>query len=228
MPPKTNEEAYEAASALFDVDPERCIAAAKNNLQVGYISAYWIIENALLIACAEGKWKEAEYWRLFAEDMYSRTMSKAKYDNDSALLEVLAVVREELDEVEEKLIDSLTGMTDDERAEMAETDNDEEKEENEEKPINSLPDMTDLESDEMVEKDKGKEKAQENEVVQEKEEKAEIGAVVPEHKDTLKPPRALPLRSKGGAANAHEFTKSLGRSSGKTLFAEWKAEMAKK
>jgi len=76
MPPKTHEEAYEAASELFDVDPEQAIAAAKSNLQVGYISWYWIIENALLIACAEGNWEEAEYWRLFAEDMYSRTMFK--------------------------------------------------------------------------------------------------------------------------------------------------------
>jgi len=163
---------------------------------------------------------------------YALTQVKAKYQNDPALFKVLAVVREELDEVEEKLIDSPTGMTYAERAGMAHTDEDMEKsededEESEEKPMNPLLGMTDLERDEVAEKDKGKEKAQENEVAEENE-KAEIGAVVPEHKDTLKPPRALPLRSKGGAANAHEFTKSLGRSGGKTLFAEWKAEMAKK
>ncbi|KAI4650604.1 hypothetical protein J4E93_002961 [Alternaria ventricosa] len=225
MPPKTNEEAYEAASDLFDVDPEQAIAAAKLNLQVGYISWYWIIENALLIACAEGEWREAEYWRLFAEDMYSKAMFKARYQNDPALIEVLAVVREELDEVKEKLIDSLTGMTDEERAEMARTDEDnaksedEDEDETEEKPVNPLLGMIDLERDEVVENDNGEEKAQEKEVAEENEEKAEIGAVVHEHKDTLKPPRALPLRSKRGAANAHEFTKSLGRSSGKTPLA---------
>ncbi|KAI4618872.1 hypothetical protein J4E83_005823 [Alternaria metachromatica] len=232
MPEKTSEEAYQAASDLFAVDPEICIAQAKKNLQAFYISSYWIIENSLLIACAEDNWEEAEYWRLFAEDMYERTLFQARYQNDTGLLEMLALVREELDEVEEKLIDSPTGMTDAERAGTAHTDEDEEKsededededeEENEEKPMKPLLGMTDLERNEVEEKDKGKEKAQEEEVAEENE-KAEIGAVVPEHKDTLKPPRALPLRSKGGAANAHEFTKSLGMSGGKTLFAEWKA-----
>jgi hypothetical protein len=74
MPKMANEEAYQAASDLFDVDPEQCIAAAKRNLQRFYISSYWIIENSLLITCAEDNWKEAEYWRLFAEDMYGRTL----------------------------------------------------------------------------------------------------------------------------------------------------------
>jgi hypothetical protein len=93
------------------------------------------------------------------------------------LLEVLAVVREDLDEVEQNSIDDITGVTD---AEM------------------------EMEMEE--EEEKGKDKA-------------DVGAVMAPHKDTLEP-RALPLRSKsgkhnkGGAANAHEFTKSLGRSSG--------------
>jgi len=138
---------------------------------------------------------------------------------------MLAVVREELDEVKEKLIDSLTGMTDEERAEMARTDEDnedsedEDEDETEEKPINPLLGMIDLERDEVVENDNGEEKAQEKEVAEENEEKAEIGAVFHEHKDTFKPPRALPMRSKRGATNAHEFTKSLGRSIGKTPLA---------
>jgi hypothetical protein len=70
MPTILNEERYEAASDLFNVDPERCIAQAKTTLQVFHISSYWMIENSLLIACAENDWKEAEYWRLFAEGVY--------------------------------------------------------------------------------------------------------------------------------------------------------------
>jgi hypothetical protein len=74
MPTISNEERYQAASNLFDVDPERCIEEAKKNLQVWSISSYWIIENSLLIVCAEGNRKESEYWRLFAERKYGKTL----------------------------------------------------------------------------------------------------------------------------------------------------------
>jgi hypothetical protein len=104
---------------------------------------------------------------------------KARHENDTGLLEMLALVREELDEVEEKLINSRIDITD------AESDGAEE---------------TDEEMDEEQEKDTRWEKEQEQE-------QAEIGDVVAAHKGTLKPPRTLPVRSKGGAANALEFTK---------------------
>jgi hypothetical protein len=57
--------------------------------------------------------------------------------------------------------------------------------------------------------------------------------VVDVRQDILKPLHGLPLESKSGthnkegAASAHEFTKAVGRSSGNTLFAKWKAQMAK-
>jgi hypothetical protein len=73
-------------------------------------------------------------------------MNEAKRQNDTGLLEVLTVVREELDEVEEKGED--------------------------------------------IEKQQAK-----------KNEKAGIGAVVSARKDTLKPPCALPLRSKSDTHN---------------------------
>ncbi|RYN23769.1 hypothetical protein AA0112_g9222 [Alternaria arborescens] len=44
---------------------------------------------------------------------------KAKHHNDTGLLEVLPVVREELDEVEESFIDDLTYLTAAERDRMA-------------------------------------------------------------------------------------------------------------
>jgi hypothetical protein len=121
----SDKEKYEAASDLFDVDPDMCIAQTKKTFNHFDMSPYYIIENILLI-------------------------------------------------------DALTDMAG-------------------------------------AEKEEGKEKGKD---------KADIGAVMAAYKDTLEPPRALPLRSKsgthnkGGAANAHEFTKSLGRSSGKTPFTE--------
>jgi hypothetical protein len=38
---------------------------------------------------AEDDWKEAEYWRLFAEEMYEKAMSQAKRENDTDYQEVL-------------------------------------------------------------------------------------------------------------------------------------------
>lgn len=69
------------------------------DLKVFSISFYWRIENSLLIACAEDDWKKAEYWWLFADEVYEKALSKAKRVNDTDYLKVLAVVREELDEV---------------------------------------------------------------------------------------------------------------------------------
>jgi hypothetical protein len=83
MPKISNEDSYQAASDLFDVDPERCITQAKKNLQALNISSYYIIENSLLIACAEDDWKEAQYWRLFAEEMYQKSLFQVCQSSDS-------------------------------------------------------------------------------------------------------------------------------------------------
>jgi len=69
---------------------------------------------------------------------YTLTEMEAKHHNDTGLLEVLPVVREELDEVEQSFIDDLTYLTAAERDRMAGKDVDEdegkekEKEENKE------------------------------------------------------------------------------------------------
>jgi hypothetical protein len=99
-------------------------------------------------------------------------MNEAKRQNDTGLLEVLAVVREELDEVEEKLIDPLNDMMDAARDKMEEEEKDEGDEWDDEKMlIDSLPGMTDAERDEMEEKGEDIEKQQAK-----KNEKAGIGS----------------------------------------------------
>jgi hypothetical protein len=124
-------------------------------------------------------------------------VNEAKRQNDTVLLEVLAVVREELDEVKEKLIDALHDMMNAARDKMEEEKKDEGDEWDDEKMlIDSLPGMTDAERDEMEEKGENIEKQQAKE-----DEKAGIGAVVSARKDTLKPPCALPLRSKSDTHN---------------------------
>jgi hypothetical protein len=62
--------------------------------------------------------------------------------------------------------------------------------------IDSHPGITDAERDDIEEKCEDIEKQQVKE-----EEKAGIGAVVAAHKDTLKPPLALPALSKSGTHN---------------------------
>jgi hypothetical protein len=108
---------------------------------------------------------------------------KARHENDTGLLEMLALVREELDEVKEKLIDSRIDITDAESDGVGEIDEEKDKEQGGDVP-------------------REKEKEQEQE-----QEQAEIGDVMAAHKGTLKPPCALPIRSKGGPGNAREFTK---------------------
>jgi hypothetical protein len=68
-------------------------------------------------------------------------VDEAKRQNDTTLLEVLAVLREELDEVKEKLMDVHTDMNNAERAEV-------EDDEDEKKLIDSLNGMTAAERDE--------------------------------------------------------------------------------
>jgi hypothetical protein len=83
MPKISNEDSYQAVSDLFEVDPERYIAQAKKSLQALNISSYYIVENSLLIACFEDDWKEAQYWRLFAEEMYQKSLFQVCQSSDS-------------------------------------------------------------------------------------------------------------------------------------------------
>jgi hypothetical protein len=78
MPDITNEESYQTASDVFDVDPERCIAQAKKNLQVTNISSYYTIENFLLFACTQDSWRKGQCWRLFAEQMYEKNFVRCE------------------------------------------------------------------------------------------------------------------------------------------------------
>jgi archaellum component FlaD/FlaE len=139
---------------------------------------------------------------------------QAKRQKNAFMLELLAGVREELDEVEEDFMEELTGMTAAERAE--------EEEKEDQKNMMFEYEEYNMETDD----DDDDEEEKEDEETHENEENADVEAVVAAPKETLEPPRALPLRCKGDAANAHAFTKSLGRSSGKTLIAEWKASLA--
>jgi hypothetical protein len=87
-------------------------------------------------------------------------VDEVKRQNDTVLLEILAVVREELDEVAENFIDDFTAMTNVERAEVVMAEDEDEDEKN---PIDSLTGMTAGEKDEMVEKDEDKDKDKEQE-----------------------------------------------------------------
>lgn len=81
-----------------------------------------MVKNCLLIACALENWEEAENWFNAGETTLQSTLVEVTRRNDTLSLRALALLREELDEVNEFRMEDLTGMTKEERDEAIEED----------------------------------------------------------------------------------------------------------
>jgi hypothetical protein len=200
---------------------------------------YYVIRNCILIACALDDWREADVYRLAAEQSYDTTLKVATQYKDKESLEALQDLREELDELDSFRREDLTALADAQRAELP-YDDMEIDEDNDE----------DMENERMEEE---YEAAAEQEAVADAENDVEVAAealrlpirpvggsdgpvttdptnnpsnlgtpdIVLPTEDSASTSSAPKLHkkkstrfSKGNAFNAHEFTKSLGKGYG--------------
>ncbi|KAH6612081.1 hypothetical protein C7974DRAFT_445962 [Boeremia exigua] len=105
---------YEASRALFDVDLQGCISAAKHSLVDPTLPPYWFIKNCILVACALENWRDADIFRTTAEAVYHETLAEVTGEDDDGSLELLKDVAEELESLEqfrEEEMFELTGIS---------------------------------------------------------------------------------------------------------------------
>ncbi|KAJ4319709.1 hypothetical protein N0V94_003768 [Neodidymelliopsis sp. IMI 364377] len=87
---------YLGARALCEDNLPGCISAARRNLADPALPPYHIIKNCILVACALDNWRDADVFRLRAEDVYHQTLSRATSEHDDKSLELLKSLTKDL------------------------------------------------------------------------------------------------------------------------------------
>lgn len=84
---------------------------------------FYQIKNYILLAGALEDWEQANHWGLAAEHVYHMSLNTAEKRNDVHSLGVLTELREELDELKEFKLEDETGLTKEEREQIAASNN---------------------------------------------------------------------------------------------------------
>ncbi|KAH7385434.1 hypothetical protein DE146DRAFT_759670 [Phaeosphaeria sp. MPI-PUGE-AT-0046c] len=107
------ETQYDAAFKLSEEGyTDRCLAEAKCNLDDITLPPYYVIKNCILAASALGDWREADIYRLTAEQTYTTALHTATAKKDMLSLEALEGLQNELDQLEEFRPEDLATMID--------------------------------------------------------------------------------------------------------------------
>ncbi|KAJ4308650.1 hypothetical protein N0V94_009264 [Neodidymelliopsis sp. IMI 364377] len=214
---------YVAAQELLDSDVEASLAAAKENLVQPRLPPYHTMKNLVLIACALGSWDKADVYRLSTEDIYKEELAIAISYRDEASLELLEDVRVQLDKLicyrERDLFGSGSGRDgasdEDEDADgykEPSDDEEEEEEDDEDYDIHRNPSKS-VNSTKVTPTPVKSTRSLEPRTV--------TASSLRRQKSTI---------NKGGAYNAHQFTKSIGKGgmSRASLYKMWQDEEDKK
>jgi hypothetical protein len=214
---------------------------------------YYYMKSMILIACGQKEWGTADTYRYAAEVAYAEAHGEAKQHNDADSLELLEEIRDDLDELIDRRNNDIAAHTgirvyfgsdgvDDLYYEPLEDDD----------VLSEMEDFDELaeaeDAEEVVAAEQAVLPARTSSPVDEDVKTQDAASssatptptptpavpVVPSLAEPASTTRPLTLRAKksarwnkGGAYNAHQFTKSIGRSAGSglaRLYREWEAE----
>lgn len=186
---------------------------------------YYVINYCILITCALDDWKKAETWVLSARQVWSTTRAKARSAKHYDSLVVLDEMRWRFEELEEQQQEDLTGLTKEERdmsLENMTTDTLDDEEMYLELAEQEL--LEDVDGFDFEDQDEVAAVESADEIAANQLPLRPLRDHATQTSDTaqVQPPSTIAKtksvrrkgnEDKGGAANAHTFTKSLGRSS---------------
>jgi hypothetical protein len=206
---------------------------------------YYVMNYCILIASAMDNWNEADLWRLSAEQSWYTARAKAASMRDHGSLEVLDEVRLRLDMLEEQQLEDITGLSKEQREAALDEDmaTDDSAVEDEfvrlaEQELEDIVGSDHKDQDEVAAVENADEVATNQLPFRPSNGHASETSQVPAIDVTASAEGSQPStasmksirrnqksrnKGKGGAANAHTFTRSLGRSSPhpRVLKMEW-------